>query len=74
MTNPCLEANFKRFSSVKVTNPLVQQIVAQSHQMLDDSLFKSLQQAVRGERSKTLQDRAVYIRDYFSSTESPAST
>ena len=63
MTNPCLEANFEQSSSVKVTTPLVQQIVAQSHQMPDDSLVKPLQQAVRSERAKALQDRAVHIRE-----------
>ena len=63
MTNPCLEANFEQSSFVKVTTPLVQQIVAQSHQMPDDSLVKSLQQVVRSERSKALQDGAVHIRD-----------
>ena len=63
MTNPCLEANFEQSSSVKVTTPLVQEIVAQSHQMPDDSLVKPLQQAVRSERAKALQDRAVHIRE-----------
>ena len=63
MTNPCLEANFEQSSSVKVTTPLVQQIVAQSHQMPDDSLVRPLQQAVRIERAKALQDREVHIRD-----------
>ena len=63
MTNPCLEANFEQSSSVKVTTPLVQQIVAQSHQLPDDSLVKPLQQAVRSERAKALQDRAVHIRE-----------
>ena len=50
MTNPCLEANFEQSSCVEVTSPLVQQIV--THQMPDDSLVKSLQQAVRSERFK----------------------
>ena len=63
MTNPCLEASFEQSSSVKVTTPLVQQIVAQSHQMPDDSLVKPLQQAVRSGRAKALQDRAVHIRE-----------
>ena len=61
MTNPCLEANFEQSSSVKVTTPLVQQIVAQSYQMPDDSLVKSLQQAVRSERANAFQDRAELI-------------
>ena len=61
MTNPCLDANLEQ-SFVKVTIPLVQQIVAQSHQMPDDSLVKPLQQAMRSERATVLQDRAEYIR------------
>ena len=63
MTNPCLEAHLEQSSSVKVTTPLVRQIVAQSHQMPDDSLVKPLQQAVRSERAKALQDRAAHIRE-----------
>ena len=63
MTNPCLEAQLEQSSSVKVTTPLVRQIVAQSHQMPDDSLVKPLQQAVRSERAKALQDRAAHIRE-----------
>ena len=62
MTNPCLDANLEQSSSVKVTIPLVQQIVAQSHQMPDDSLVNPLQQAMRSERTTVLQDRAEYIR------------
>ena len=62
MTNPCLDANLEQSSSVKATIPLVQQIVAQSHQMPDDSLVKPLQQAMRSERATVLQDRAEYIR------------
>ena len=54
MTNPCLEANFEQSFSVKVTIPLVRQIVAQSHQMPDDSFVKPLKQAVRSERAKAL--------------------
>ena len=51
MTSPCLEANFEQSSSVKVTAPLVRQIVTQSHQLPDDFLVKPLQQAVRNERA-----------------------
>ena len=49
MTKPCLEANFEQSSSVEVTTSLVRQVVAQSHQMPDDSVVKPLQQAVRSE-------------------------
>ena len=63
MTNPCLEADLEQSSSVKVTAPLVRQIVTQSHQMPDDSFAKPLQQTVRSERANVLQDRAVHIRE-----------
>ena len=63
MTNPCLEANFEQPYSVKVTTPLVRHIVAQSHQMPDDFLVKPLEQAMRSERAKALQDRAVHISE-----------
>ena len=42
MTSPYVEAYLEQSSSVKVTTPLVRQIVAQSHQMPDDSLVKPL--------------------------------
>ena len=41
MGNPSLEKSRKYASSVKVTTPLVQQIVSQSHQLPEDSLVKS---------------------------------
>ena len=63
MINPCLEANFEQPSSVKVTTPLVRQIMAQSHEMPDDSLVKPQEQAVRSGRAKGLQDRAVHISE-----------
>ena len=63
MTKPCLEAHLEQSASVKVTIPVVRQIVAQSHQMPDDSLVKPLQQALRSERAKALQDRAAHIRE-----------
>ena len=38
--NPSLEARREYASSVKVTKPLVEQIVSQSHQVPEDSLTK----------------------------------
>ena len=57
MTNPCLEASFEQSSSAKVTTLLVPQIMAQSHQMPDDSLVKPIQQVANSEREKALQNR-----------------
>ena len=61
--NPCLEASHEYASSVKVTTPLVQQIVSQSHELPEDSLVKSAQQAVTRERSKELEDRTERIKE-----------
>ena len=38
--NPSLEARCENALSVKVTKPLVEQIVSQSHQLQEDSLTK----------------------------------
>ena len=59
----CLEASREYASSVKVTTPLVEQIVSQSHQLPEDSLIKSAQQSVTSERLKGLEDRAVRIKE-----------
>ena len=61
--SPSLEASREYASSVKVTTPLVQQIVSQSHELPEDSLVKSAQQAVTRERSKELEDRTERIKE-----------
>ena len=61
--NPSLEARREYASSVKVTKPLVEQIVSQSHQLPEDSLTKLAQQEVRSERSKEFEHRAVRIKE-----------
>ena len=43
LRNPSLEARREYASSVKVTKPLVEQIVSQSHQLPEDSLTKLAQ-------------------------------
>ena len=54
LRNASLEARREYASSVKVTKPLVEQIVSQSHQLPEDSLTKLEQQEVRGDRSKAV--------------------
>ena len=49
--------------SVKVTEPLVEQIVSQSHRLPEDSLTKLAQQEVRSERLKELEHRAERIKE-----------
>ena len=61
--DPSLEARREYASSVKVTKPLVEQIVPQSHQLLEDSLTKLSQQEVRNERLKELQHRAERFKE-----------
>ena len=61
--NPSLEARCEYASSVKVTKPLVEQIVSQSHQLPEDSLTKLAEQEVRSERSKELEHRAERIKE-----------
>ena len=60
--NPAIEARREYSPSVKVTKPLVEQIVSQSHQLPEDSLTKLAQQEVRSERLKELEHRAERIK------------
>ena len=46
LENPSFEARREYTSSVKVTKPLMEQIVSQSHQLPEDSLTKLAQQEV----------------------------
>ena len=56
ITNPCREANREYQSSVKVTMPLVEKIVSQTHELPDDFNVRSAQQAARSEREKVLKN------------------
>ena len=61
--DPSHEARREFASSVKVTKPLVEQIVSQSHQLPEDSLTKLAQQDVRSERLKELDHRVERIKE-----------
>lgn len=61
--NPSREASREYASSVKVTTPLVEHIVSQTHQLPDESLIKSAQQAVKSERAEEHKDTAERIRE-----------
>ena len=63
LKNPSLEARREYASSVKVTKPLVEQIVSHSHQFLKHSLTKLAQQEVRIERLKELEHTAERIKE-----------
>ena len=57
------EAKREYSSSKRVTAPLVDQIIAQSHRLPDDLYIKSAQIAVRKERVKECEDRVESIRE-----------
>ena len=63
MANPCHEAAREHASSIKVTSPLVEQIMSQSHQLPEDSLVNSLHQATKAEKSKELTDTAEGLKN-----------
>ena len=63
LANPSLEARREYASPVKVTKPLVEQIVSQSHQLPEDSLTKLAQKEVRSERLKELEHREELIKE-----------
>ena len=58
VANPSGDANLDYTSSVKVTAPLVEHIVAQVHQLPEDSLIRSVQQEVTAERAKNLEKKS----------------
>ena len=60
--NPPIAARREYSPSVKVTKPLVEQIVFQLHQLPEDSLTKLARQEVRSERLKELEHRAERIK------------
>ena len=63
VANPSGDANLDYTSSVKVTAPLVEQIVAQVHQLHEDFLIRSVQQEVKAERAKNLEKRAERLKE-----------
>ena len=63
VANASSDANLEYTSSVKVTTPLVAQIVSQVHQLPEDSLIRSAQQEVREERAKNLEERAEKLKE-----------
>ena len=74
MKNPCLEANFEQPSSVKVTTPLVWQIVAQSNQMPDGQVPCQATTTGSEEWESKCAPRQGSAYQRGGSTESPANT
>lgn len=63
LVNPSNDAHCEYRLSVKVTAPLVAQIVSQTHQLPDPSLITSAQQEVREERAKNLENKTSRIKE-----------
>ena len=63
LPNPSWEASREYASSVKVTTPLVEHIMSQTHQLPNESLVKSAQQTVKSERAEELKDTVEKIRE-----------
>ena len=63
LANPSSDANLEYTSSVKVTAPLVEQIMSQVHQLHEDSLIRSAQQELRAEQAKNLEERAERLKE-----------
>ena len=57
------DANREYTSSVKVTAPLVEQIMSQVHQLPEDSLIRSAQKEVRAERAENVEEKVERLKE-----------
>ena len=62
MANPCHEAKREYSSSVKVTTPLIEKIVSQTHELPDEEKIRSEQQCGRSLREKELKDTVDHVK------------
>ena len=62
LSNPCHEAAREHASSIQVISPLVEHIVAQTHQLPDESLIKSGRQAVKHGKAEKLSEIAENLK------------
>ena len=65
LSNPCHEAAREHASSIQVTSPLVEHIVAQTHQLPDESLIKSGRQAAKCGKAGELSEIAENLKQIF---------
>ena len=56
ITNPCNIAASENEASTATTEPLVEQIMAQTHELPDDRAVRTLQQCNRREKNARLRD------------------
>ena len=56
ITNPCHIAASEYEASTAITEPLVKQIVVQTHELLDDHAIRTLQQCNRRDKDARLRE------------------
>ena len=62
-TNPREQAESEYAVSVKMTVPLVTQIVLQAHEPPDDTVVRTLHQSLHKEKDEALQERCENVRN-----------
>ena len=65
-TNPRDQAELEYAMSVKMTAPLVTQIVLQAHEPPDDTVIRTLHKSVHKEKDEDLQERCENVRNSLS--------
>ena len=74
LSNPCHEVAREHASSIQVTSPLVEHIVAQTHQVPDKFIIKSGCQAVKHGKAEELSEIAENLKQIICSMEDQASS
>ena len=63
VTKPCTEACLEYSSSTKVTTPLVEKIVSQSHELPEECDVRSAKQEARRVREQAAKDKLRNVKD-----------
>ena len=63
ITNPCQTAASEYEASTSITEPLVEQIVAQTHEPPDDHTIRTLQQRNRGDKGACLRENLEEVKN-----------
>ena len=62
LAHPCQNATKEYEASIRVKEPLVKQIEAQAHELLDDNEIRKLQQCNRRENDQHLRERLEEVK------------
>ena len=63
ITNPCQTAASEYEASTSITEPLVEQIVAQTHELPDDHIIRTLQQRNRRDKDARLRGNLEKVKN-----------